>query len=53
MTPPGRSSARLFRSRTPTPQRTPHFDAPRQTARPRSAIPGSKPRSGTQSSSTS
>lgn len=54
MTPPGRSSARPFRSRTPTPQRTPHSDALRQTTpRPRSAILASKPRSGTLSSSTS
>ncbi|XP_068707284.1 protein SPMIP2-like isoform X1 [Montipora foliosa] len=42
---------RQFRSHTPTPQRTTEF---RQiTSRPQSAVFGSKPRSGTQSSSTS
>lgn len=50
-----RPSSRHFRSHTPTPQRTSLYDdALRQTTpRPRSAGPGSKPRSGTHSSSTS
>ncbi|XP_073239186.1 uncharacterized protein [Porites lutea] len=51
----GKSNSRNFRSRTPAPRKSPlHDDAHWQTTpRPRSAVPGSKPRSGTHSSSTS
>lgn len=46
-----RTGTRQFRSQTPTPQRTPQYT--QTTPRPRSAVFGSRPRSGTHSSSMS